>query len=232
MKLDSKRIHTGRVINLDVDTVRFPDGSTGELEIIRHPGAAAVIPFASDPHGDDPTILLIQQYRYATDGTLIEIPGGAVESRRRSAGMCATGVVGRGRCESRAARASYYYMDNARVHRRTDPPVLGRGSHRGQTCPGAGRIHRSAAKAVIGGTGPHPQRRDFRRKNRIGAAFYGWFRSEALVPSVFGSRSHVSLRRPQAGTIFSFRNTMRVVTNYGIMSYSPSMGGTVCAKSS
>src|SRR5258705_7023248 len=76
MKLDSKRIHTGRVINLDVDAVRFPDGSTGELEIIRHPGAAAVVPFASDPHGDDPTILLIQQYRYATDGTLIEIPAG------------------------------------------------------------------------------------------------------------------------------------------------------------
>jgi len=76
MKLDSKRIHTGRVINLDADTVRFPDGSTGDLEIIRHPGAAAVVPFASDPHGDDPTILLIQQYRYATDGTLIEIPAG------------------------------------------------------------------------------------------------------------------------------------------------------------
>ena len=76
MKLDSKRIHTGRVINLDVDTVRFPDDSKGELEIIRHPGAAAVVPFASDPHGDDPIVLLIQQYRYATDGTLIEIPAG------------------------------------------------------------------------------------------------------------------------------------------------------------
>src|SRR6267143_1512170 len=76
MKLDSKRIHTGRVINLDVDAVRFPDGSTGELEIIRHPGAAAVVPFASDPRGDDPIVLLIQQYRYATDGTVIEIPAG------------------------------------------------------------------------------------------------------------------------------------------------------------
>ena len=76
MKLDSKRIHTGRVINLDVDTVRFPDGSTGELEVIRHPGAAAVVPFASDPRGENPTVLLIQQYRYATNGTLIEIPAG------------------------------------------------------------------------------------------------------------------------------------------------------------
>ncbi len=83
MKLDSKRIHTGRVINLDVDAVRFPDGSTGELEMIRHPGAAAVIPFASDPHGDDPTVLLIQQYRYATDGTLIEIPAGRLNPGER-----------------------------------------------------------------------------------------------------------------------------------------------------
>jgi ADP-ribose pyrophosphatase len=76
MQLATKRIHTGRFIDLDLDTVRFPDGSTGELELIRHPGAAAVVPFASDPSGPDPTILLIQQYRYATNGTLIEIPAG------------------------------------------------------------------------------------------------------------------------------------------------------------
>jgi len=76
MQLASKRIHKGRVIDLDVDTVRFPDGSTGQLEMIRHPGAAAVLPFASDPHGADPTILLIKQYRYATNGPLIEIPAG------------------------------------------------------------------------------------------------------------------------------------------------------------
>ena len=76
MQLESKRIHSGRVIDLDLDTVRFPDGSTGQLEVIRHPGAAAVVPFASDPRGADPTILLIQQYRYATNGALIEIPAG------------------------------------------------------------------------------------------------------------------------------------------------------------
>ncbi len=79
MQLSSKRIHSGRVINLDVDAVRFPDGSTGELEIVRHPGAAAVVPFASDPRGDDPTVLLIQQYRYATNGSLLEIPAGRLD---------------------------------------------------------------------------------------------------------------------------------------------------------
>ena len=76
MQLASKRIHKGRVIDLDVDTVRFPDGSTGQLEMIRHPGAAAVLPFASDPEGPDPTLLLIKQYRYAAGGALIEIPAG------------------------------------------------------------------------------------------------------------------------------------------------------------
>lgn len=76
MQLDSKRVYSGRVIDLNVDTVRFPDGSTGQLEMIRHPGASAVVPFASDPFGPDPTILLIHQYRYATDGALFEIPAG------------------------------------------------------------------------------------------------------------------------------------------------------------
>jgi ADP-ribose pyrophosphatase len=51
-KLFSRRVYSGRVINVDIDTVRFPNGSTGELEIVRHPGASAVIPFLSDPRSD------------------------------------------------------------------------------------------------------------------------------------------------------------------------------------
>lgn len=74
--LGSRRAYTGKVISLDVDQVRFPDGSTGELEMIRHPGASAVVPFLSDPGGDDPQILLIRQYRYAAEGYLFEIPAG------------------------------------------------------------------------------------------------------------------------------------------------------------
>jgi ADP-ribose pyrophosphatase len=67
------------VINLDIDQVRFPNGRVGELEIIRHSGASAVIPFLGDPAGDDPTILLIRQYRYAADGFIYEIPAGRLE---------------------------------------------------------------------------------------------------------------------------------------------------------
>ena len=79
VKTASRRVHTGRVINLDVDTVRYPDGSSGELEMIRHPGASAVVPFLSDPESDDPQILLIRQYRYAAGGFIYEIPAGRLE---------------------------------------------------------------------------------------------------------------------------------------------------------
>jgi len=70
------RVYTGKIISLDVDSVRFPDGSIGELEMIRHPGASAIVPFLSDPRGEDPQVLMIRQYRYAADGYLYEIPAG------------------------------------------------------------------------------------------------------------------------------------------------------------
>lgn len=78
-RLDSARVYAGRVLNLDVDRVRFPDGSVGDLEMIRHPGAAAVVPFASDPAGEDPQLLLIKQYRYATERVIYEIPAGRLD---------------------------------------------------------------------------------------------------------------------------------------------------------
>lgn len=78
-KVSSRRVYTGRVIDLDVDTVRFPDGSTGDLEMIRHPGASAVVPFLSEPTGEDPQVLMIRQYRYAASSYLYEIPAGRLE---------------------------------------------------------------------------------------------------------------------------------------------------------
>ena len=77
--VNSARVYTGKIVSLDVDTVRFPDGSTGELEMIRHPGASAVVPFLSDPRGDDPQVLMIRQYRYAAGGYLYEIPAGRLD---------------------------------------------------------------------------------------------------------------------------------------------------------
>jgi ADP-ribose pyrophosphatase len=77
--LSSERVYTGRVINLDIDTVRFPDGSTGTLELFRHPGAAAVVPFIDSPHDPDPRVLLIRQFRHAADDFIWEIPAGRLD---------------------------------------------------------------------------------------------------------------------------------------------------------
>jgi ADP-ribose pyrophosphatase len=79
-RIASRRIHSGRVLDLDLDTVRFPNGQTGELEMIRHPGAAAVIPVLTPDGTEDPQLLLIRQYRYAADGFIWEVPAGRLEA--------------------------------------------------------------------------------------------------------------------------------------------------------
>lgn len=78
-QIASHRIYTGKVVSLDVDQVRFPDGTTGEMEIVRHSGAAAILPFLTDPAGEDPQIMLLRQYRYAAGGYLYEVPAGKLE---------------------------------------------------------------------------------------------------------------------------------------------------------
>ena len=75
-RLGSRGVYDGRVVHLAVDRVRFPDGSEGSLELIRHAGAAAVVPFVDPPDSSDPEILLLHQYRYASGGYLYEVPAG------------------------------------------------------------------------------------------------------------------------------------------------------------
>jgi len=77
-KIGGTRVYHGRIISVDLDEVRFPDGSTGTLEMIRHPGASAAVPLLGDL-GDDPEVLLIRQYRYAADQFLYEIPAGRLD---------------------------------------------------------------------------------------------------------------------------------------------------------
>lgn len=74
--MESRVVYDGRVVHLSVDRVRFPDGTEGELELIRHRGASAVVPFLDDPADGDPRVVLIRQYRYAAGGFVYEIPAG------------------------------------------------------------------------------------------------------------------------------------------------------------
>lgn len=71
-----KNIYTGRVVTLNLDTVRLPNGRTVELEVVRHPGAAAVVPMK-----DTGTVILIRQYRYVVGGYIYEIPAGKLQPR-------------------------------------------------------------------------------------------------------------------------------------------------------
>jgi ADP-ribose pyrophosphatase len=77
--VSTERIYSGRVVNLDLDTVRFPDGSTGKLEMVRHPGASAVVPLLDEPKSPDPRVILIRQFRHAADGFIWEIPAGRLD---------------------------------------------------------------------------------------------------------------------------------------------------------
>jgi ADP-ribose pyrophosphatase len=78
-RLGGERQWQYRFLDAHVDRVRYPDGSEGDQVLIHHPGAAAVLPVLSDLAGPDPQLLLIKQYRYATDGYLWEIPAGRLE---------------------------------------------------------------------------------------------------------------------------------------------------------
>ena len=64
-------IYSGKVLILNMETVSLPNGATTDLEIIRHPGASAVVPMK-----ENGTVILIRQFRHAAGGFIYEIPAG------------------------------------------------------------------------------------------------------------------------------------------------------------
>jgi len=74
--LNKKSVFKGRILqDVHLDTVLLPNGTKVQLECIRHPGAAAVVPFLSKDE-----IILIRQYRPVVDKYLWEIPAGTLKS--------------------------------------------------------------------------------------------------------------------------------------------------------
>ena len=74
-RLSTERVYSGRLLKIDRDRVLLPNGGTTDLEMVRHPGASAVVPFVSD---DD--ILLVRQFRYAAQGFILEVPAGTLHT--------------------------------------------------------------------------------------------------------------------------------------------------------
>ncbi len=74
MSSGGREIYRGKVVHLFVHDVTLPNGNATSLEVIRHPGASAVLPFISRDE-----VLLIRQYRFATGGYLLEVPAGKLD---------------------------------------------------------------------------------------------------------------------------------------------------------
>jgi ADP-ribose pyrophosphatase len=72
--MTTRHIYKGKVVALNIDTVTLPNGVAVDLEIVRHPGASAVVPMK-----DDGTVVLIRQFRHAAAGFIYEIPAGKLQ---------------------------------------------------------------------------------------------------------------------------------------------------------
>lgn len=69
-------IYSGRVIQVNIERVRLPNDQVADLEIMHHPGGAAVV--ALD---DDMRVCLLHQFRHAAGGWLWELPAGKIDNR-------------------------------------------------------------------------------------------------------------------------------------------------------
>jgi ADP-ribose pyrophosphatase len=66
------------------ERVTLPNGRTLLLDVVRHPGASAVVPFLAEDE-----VLLIRQYRHAADGTILEVPAGKLDDGESPAACAA-----------------------------------------------------------------------------------------------------------------------------------------------
>jgi ADP-ribose pyrophosphatase len=72
--LSTKPIFQGKIISLQVDEVRLPNGETATREIVRHPGAVAVIALIDDK------MIVVEQYRKPLEKSQVEIPAGKLDA--------------------------------------------------------------------------------------------------------------------------------------------------------
>ena len=69
-------VFSGRVIQVNVERVRLPNDRVADLEIIHHPGGAAVVAIDRQQR-----VCLLRQFRHAANGWLWELPAGKIDNR-------------------------------------------------------------------------------------------------------------------------------------------------------
>ena len=76
--IHTKKIFEGSIIDLQVDEVSLPNGKVSKREIVKHPGAVAIIAIT-----EDKKIVLVKQYRKPLEKHLIEIPAGKIDNNEQ-----------------------------------------------------------------------------------------------------------------------------------------------------
>lgn len=72
--LRRKLFYQGRKFAYEVNRYRLPNKVEAELECIRHPGGALVVPLL--PSGE---LVLLKQYRFTVQRRILEFPAGTIE---------------------------------------------------------------------------------------------------------------------------------------------------------
>lgn len=73
--LGRETIFRGKVFDIDLYQVKYPDGRTGRMDIVQHHDAVTLLPL--DEEGQ---VWFIRQYRLAARKELLELPAGVMES--------------------------------------------------------------------------------------------------------------------------------------------------------
>lgn len=83
-KISETEIYKGKRVHLVTEGIQLPDGRETVWELIKHIGAAAVIPVDQDGK-----IIMVKQYRNASDSITLEIPAGTLDEKHEDPKDCA-----------------------------------------------------------------------------------------------------------------------------------------------
>jgi ADP-ribose pyrophosphatase len=110
MLLATREIYRGRVVRLNVETVELPNGHRADLEILHHPGGAAIVAIDTQRR-----VCLLRQFRHAADGWIWELPAGKLEPDEPPEATARRELVEEGAVEARHWRSLGCYVSSPGV---------------------------------------------------------------------------------------------------------------------
>lgn len=110
MLLSAREIYRGRVVRLTVEDVELPNGHRLPLEIVHHPGGAAVVALDAQQR-----VCLLRQFRHAAGGWVWELPAGKLEPDEPPAETARRELLEEARTSARSWRSLGQYLSSPGV---------------------------------------------------------------------------------------------------------------------